>query len=245
MPAVGRKASGKHTQSVLFSKAAWTEERARKWCKDHDYFTDGMDESDDFYRFRQYDPDPAKFEYRNEVIEKTKDGKTSIELVLGIPKGQTKGSNSMSLINQLKNIQAEKKNLVDSVSTLKTEKETLVVEAAKIKSELDAKIQVMTDEAVASKLAGEKLTTDLIAAIKRAEDAENELKTAKAILLEPAFKDAQAPGQAPVQNAPEAADKKKKPCYAEYQEIKDPVLRSRFWNEHEAEIKAEMKELNK
>jgi HK97 family phage prohead protease len=84
MPTVGRHASKDgHTQSVIFYKEAnWTKESSRKWCKNHDYYTDGFDENDTQFRWRQYDPQDDKFDYRNRVIEK-KDGKPSIMLVLG------------------------------------------------------------------------------------------------------------------------------------------------------------------
>ncbi len=88
MPDVGRKApEGKqHTQSVLFEKSAdWTEASSRTWCEEHDYYTDGLDETETQFRWRQYDPDDGKFDYRNNEIEKD-----SITLVLGIPKGKAK-----------------------------------------------------------------------------------------------------------------------------------------------------------
>jgi HK97 family phage prohead protease len=82
MPNVGRKAPDKeHTQSVCFYKEKWTKESSKKWCKDHDYYVDGLDETDTLYRYRQYDPDDNKFRYRNQVIEKD-----SIFLVIGYPK---------------------------------------------------------------------------------------------------------------------------------------------------------------
>jgi HK97 family phage prohead protease len=79
MPNVGRKAPDKeHTQSVCFYKEKWTKESSNKWCKDHDYYVDGLDETDNLYRYRQYDPDDSKFRYRNQEIEKD-----SIFLVIG------------------------------------------------------------------------------------------------------------------------------------------------------------------
>lgn len=87
MPEVGRKApDSEHTQSVIFEKEAdWTEASSRKWCEEHDYFTDGLDETDTQYRWRQYDPDDQKFIYRNQEIEKD-----SISLILGILKSEAK-----------------------------------------------------------------------------------------------------------------------------------------------------------
>lgn len=83
MPKVNRKAPDEeHTQSVVFEKSAgWTEASSRKWCEEHDYFTDGLDETDKQYRWRQYDPDYEAFIYRKKEIEPN-----SITLVLGIPK---------------------------------------------------------------------------------------------------------------------------------------------------------------
>jgi HK97 family phage prohead protease len=93
MPNVGRRATGKHTQSVIFfKKADWTESSSRKWCKEHDYYVDGLDENETQLRWRQYDPEPDKFRYRNQVIEE-KDGEPSIMLVLGYEKG--KGDEAM------------------------------------------------------------------------------------------------------------------------------------------------------
>lgn len=92
MPEVGRKAEGKHTQSVIFEKeAGWDKGSSKKWLKDNDYKTDGLDESDTQLRWRQYDPDTEKFRYRTQVIEE-KDGKPSIMLVLGFPINSSKGS---------------------------------------------------------------------------------------------------------------------------------------------------------
>lgn len=80
MPEVGRKApEATHTQSVCFYKdAGWTESSSKDWCAEHDYYTDGMDETDSLFRWRQYDPDDGKFRYRNQEIEKD-----SIFLVVG------------------------------------------------------------------------------------------------------------------------------------------------------------------
>lgn len=92
MPDVGRKGSGKHTQSVVFYKAAgWTEASSRVWCKAHDYKTDGLDETDNLYRWRQVDPESSKFRYRNDVIEK-KGEDPSIMFVLGFPHGTSQSA---------------------------------------------------------------------------------------------------------------------------------------------------------
>lgn len=87
MPNVGRTAPNEnHTQSVLFYKeAGWTTSRAVTWLKNHKYYTDGLDETDQLLRYRQYDPDGNKFRYRNQTIAE-KDGKPSIVLVLAFKK---------------------------------------------------------------------------------------------------------------------------------------------------------------
>lgn len=44
-------------QSVLCSKEKFkSADDARKWCEDHDYKAGDLDETDDFYRFRQFEP---------------------------------------------------------------------------------------------------------------------------------------------------------------------------------------------
>jgi hypothetical protein len=59
MPDVSREA-GKgrsQVQSLVLSKDTFkTVAAARKWVKDHDFKTDGLDETKDSYRFRQVNP---------------------------------------------------------------------------------------------------------------------------------------------------------------------------------------------
>jgi hypothetical protein len=82
MPNVGRKPPDKaHEQSIVFEKDEWKEPAARAWCKSHGYYTDGMDEMENTYRFRQFDPDAGKFNYRNKAVGK------GITFVLAFPKG--------------------------------------------------------------------------------------------------------------------------------------------------------------
>lgn len=81
MPTVGRKGKGNHTQSVLFLKSEWTRSSASTWLRDHDFKTDGFEETQERFRFRQVDPEGNKFRYRN------KDIGNGITLVLGFPKG--------------------------------------------------------------------------------------------------------------------------------------------------------------
>lgn len=82
MPTVNRKApAGKnHTQSVLFKKSEYTEAQAKAWLKSHSMYSDGLDETSNTYRFRQYDPQPSKFDYRTKVISK------GLSFILGFPK---------------------------------------------------------------------------------------------------------------------------------------------------------------
>jgi hypothetical protein len=84
MPAVNRKApDATHTQSVLFSKANWTKQRARKWLADHDFITRGLDETENTLRYRQYDPDSDRFRYRT----KTENLPAGITFVIGFKQG--------------------------------------------------------------------------------------------------------------------------------------------------------------
>ena len=99
MPKVGRVASGKHTQSVLFRKRFWSKEESRKWLKKKEYKTDGYDQSSDFHRWRQFDPDDGKFRYRNDVIQEN-EGLSSIVLVLGIPKSTSIEEVDMLSVNE-------------------------------------------------------------------------------------------------------------------------------------------------
>lgn len=50
-------AGGMTVQSLLFPKDKWTAEAARAWIGSHDEFADhGVDETEEYYRFRQADP---------------------------------------------------------------------------------------------------------------------------------------------------------------------------------------------
>lgn len=65
MPTVNRQAPDKtHTQSMRFRKPQWTKDESKKWVVEHDGFIDGYDETENEHRWRQYDPDYEKFDYR-------------------------------------------------------------------------------------------------------------------------------------------------------------------------------------
>ena len=84
---VDRYGEGDHVQSVLFNKqVGWTKKKAVAWLKRHDHYTDGLDETTNYLRYRQVEPEEDKFRYRNEVIERKK-GENSIILVNAYPKG--------------------------------------------------------------------------------------------------------------------------------------------------------------
>lgn len=51
------KATGTKIQSVLCSKERFkTAAEARAWCKAHNFKSSKVDETDDYYRFRQFPP---------------------------------------------------------------------------------------------------------------------------------------------------------------------------------------------
>lgn len=52
------KASGMEIQSMIFSKenGDWTLDKAKTWLEEHDYRSDKIDETDQSWRFRQFDP---------------------------------------------------------------------------------------------------------------------------------------------------------------------------------------------
>lgn len=51
-------------QSVIIPKARFTKRQARAWVAEHGFIDPGVDETDDYYRFRQMDPDQQHFKYR-------------------------------------------------------------------------------------------------------------------------------------------------------------------------------------
>lgn len=89
-PRVGRSAPNKtHAQSVLFDRDLWDESRARRWLNEHDYRIDGLDRAANFLRFRQYDPDKTRFEYRTSFRQ---GGPKGVSVVWGIPRGRVRKS---------------------------------------------------------------------------------------------------------------------------------------------------------
>jgi len=51
-------------QSILIPKASFTKRQAQAWVAEHGFIDPGVDETDDYYRFRQMDPDRQHFKYR-------------------------------------------------------------------------------------------------------------------------------------------------------------------------------------
>jgi hypothetical protein len=49
------KRLSKQTQTVLFQKRYWTEERARAWLKSHNLRADKLDRTENMLRFRQFE----------------------------------------------------------------------------------------------------------------------------------------------------------------------------------------------
>lgn len=65
-------------QSILFNKEEWTKEEAVKWIIDHGYVVKKIDETKNFFRIRQLNPNKDE----NTKWMTIKVGKTGIELVM-------------------------------------------------------------------------------------------------------------------------------------------------------------------
>ena len=55
-------------QSVLFDKHLWSLEQTRKYLKTHHFKDMGVDETENFYRYRQFDP-PHDSKYYTKVLK--------------------------------------------------------------------------------------------------------------------------------------------------------------------------------
>ncbi len=62
-------------QSVLLSRDEFTQEQARDWIKKHGYKAQKVDVTQDYYRYRQADPDTLPFTGRYRTIDLGKVGK--------------------------------------------------------------------------------------------------------------------------------------------------------------------------
>lgn len=67
-------------QSIIFQKNKWTPQRAIKWLLRHEYKASKIDETNDYYRFRQFTPNPKDQYY-------TKDIGKGIKFIIEIPSG--------------------------------------------------------------------------------------------------------------------------------------------------------------
>jgi hypothetical protein len=83
MPDVNRLGTGTHIQAVIMPKSDWTKAECKAWLKSHDYHTDGLDETDGAYRWRQVDPQEDIFGYQTDG-QNSEDGKP-LKVVLGYP----------------------------------------------------------------------------------------------------------------------------------------------------------------
>jgi chromosome segregation ATPase len=80
----------------------------------------------------------------------------------------------------------------------------------------------------------------LAEAEKQVESLSKEITDAKAKLANPAFSDASAKGESePVEAAAPPAEGKQPGLFEQYQAISDPGQRTKFWNNHEKELRAE------
>lgn len=77
--------TGLEIQTVIFDKASWDADRARKWLKDHNLRADKVDETEDSLRFRQQDPGRyVDGSFRTQDVE----GTTGIKYVFGCPRAK-------------------------------------------------------------------------------------------------------------------------------------------------------------
>ena len=62
-------------QSVLLSRHEFTQEQAQEWVRKHGYKASKVDVTQDYYRYRQADPDTLPFTARFRTIDMGKIGK--------------------------------------------------------------------------------------------------------------------------------------------------------------------------
>lgn len=86
MPNVNRKAPKKfHWQTILFPKKTkkWNDEKNREaWLEKKACIKSGFHETDDYYRYRQYDPESDKFDYFHKQIDE------DVKAICGTPKDE-------------------------------------------------------------------------------------------------------------------------------------------------------------
>jgi signal peptide peptidase SppA len=69
--------------------------KSKTWLEDHEYYTDGYHGTKDKHRWRQYDPQQEKFNYRND------DRGDGITAVVGVPKKQKSEAKMTKLVRVL------------------------------------------------------------------------------------------------------------------------------------------------
>jgi hypothetical protein len=77
-------------QSVIFDRSLWSQAQAKAWLKKHGFIVAKIDKKKHFYRFRQMDT----HYFDHYITKKLDDG---VELIIGFPKPEYKGSGMIGL----------------------------------------------------------------------------------------------------------------------------------------------------
>ena len=86
-------------QSIIFNKDKWDEKTACEWLKEHNFTNKKVDITDEFIRFRQYDPKKLKKDGYDKYHNK-KLGSSGVELVIALKAQEAGGAVSAEHINK-------------------------------------------------------------------------------------------------------------------------------------------------
>jgi HK97 family phage prohead protease len=86
-------------QTVLFDKTSWTESDAKVWLGEHDFESSKVDETDDKYRFRQFDPDACDPDSYVTLTENFPAGVSAVSCTAKMVSATSTGATDLNLID--------------------------------------------------------------------------------------------------------------------------------------------------
>jgi len=169
-----------------------------------------------------------------------------------MPKGKETEAEveNMSLAKELEEVKAKNMEIEEALEKANQEVQELQGQITDSLSAMEAVKEANDQKLVENKEIADRFEEEKNAAVSELEaaKAENEslkadLEKAKNAMSNPAFVDAAIIGEnQAVEILGESGDEEKVSHYDEYMKIDDPTKRSKYWNEHEDQIKEEIKE---
>lgn len=103
-------------QSVIIPKDRFTKRQARAWIAQHGFVDPGIDETADYYRFRQMDPDRQHFKYRTIPL-----GHSGVQAIVRVSRLPRRNPGTMTVdaaLEVLADINADEASINEALAVL-------------------------------------------------------------------------------------------------------------------------------